>query len=112
METSSLTGARGCNFAELLPSWLCRALAGALPVFDEKLPGFAGPEAVLLGPETRASSPVRIDRDRQTRASVSAHNLYPIGEGAGYAGGIVSSAADGIRVAEAVERALSPPAPG
>ena len=63
---------------------------------------------MLLGPETRASGPVRIDRDRQTRASVSADNLYPIGEGAGYAGGIVSAASDGLRSAQAIIARYAP----
>jgi uncharacterized FAD-dependent dehydrogenase len=102
LKTSSLTGARGCDFAALLPQAFCRAIAAALPAFDEKIPGFAGPAATLLGPETRVSSPVRIDRDPRTRASISADNLYPIGEGAGYAGGIVSAAVDGLKTAEAV----------
>ena len=102
METSSLTGARGCDFNALLPRFLCRSLHNALPVLAGRIPGFAGAQAVLLGPETRASGPVRIDRDRQTRAGVTADNLYPIGEGAGYAGGIVSAAVDGLRSAETV----------
>ena len=106
--TSSLTGSRGCDFAELLPAWLARALARALPMFDERIPGFAGRDAVLLGPETRASCPVRIDRDPRTRASVNVANLYPIGEGAGYAGGIVSSAVDALRSAETVIARYAP----
>ena len=72
---------------------------------DKKLKGFACPDAVLTFPETRTSSPVRILRDQYLR-SVSARNLYPCGEGAGYAGGITSSAADGMRVADAVCDAL------
>ena len=100
--TSSLIGCRGCDFGALLPAFIAGPLQRALPAFDERVAGFAGPDAVLLGPETRASCPVRIDRDRQTRASLSADNLYPIGEGAGFAGGIVSAAVDGLRSAEAV----------
>ena len=106
--TSSLTGSRGCDFAELLPDWLAGALARALPKFDQRIPGFAGRDAVLLGPETRASCPVRIDRDRDTRASVNVTNVYPIGEGAGYAGGIISSAVDALRSAEAVIARYAP----
>lgn len=100
--TSSLIGARGCDFNALLPAYVAVALQRALPMFAERIAGFAGPEAVLLGPETRASCPVRIDRDRDSRASILADNLYPIGEGAGYAGGIISAAVDGLRSAEAV----------
>jgi len=108
IDTSSLTGARGCDFAALLPPALCKALHTALGMLDTRIAGFAGPEAVLLGPETRASGPVRIDRDRDRRVSVSAKNLYPIGEGAGYAGGIVSAAVDGLRSAEAIIARYAP----
>ena len=72
----------------------------ALPKLDEKLHGFAGADAVLTAPETRSSSPVRIVRDESRQSSV--RGLYPCGEGAGYAGGIMSAAVDGIRTAEAV----------
>jgi len=72
----------------------------ALPGLDRKLHGFAHPEGVLTAPETRSSSPVRILRD-ETRQS-SLRGLYPAGEGAGYAGGIMSAALDGIMTAEAI----------
>jgi uncharacterized FAD-dependent dehydrogenase len=72
---------------------------------DRRLKGFANPDAVLTGVETRTSSPVRIQRDEQLQ-SVSAKGLFPCGEGAGYAGGITSSAADGLRVAEGVYLSL------
>ena len=75
-------------------------LREALPVFDRKVRGFAAPEAVLTGVETRSSSPVRILRDEQGQSLL--RGLYPCGEGAGYAGGIVSAAVDGVRTAEAV----------
>ena len=75
-------------------------LAKALPLLDRKLRGFAAPDAVLTGVETRSSSPVRILRDESFQSAI--RGLYPCGEGAGYAGGIVSAAVDGIRVAEAV----------
>ena len=74
----------------------------ALPIW--KLRGFAHPDAVLTGVETRSSSPVRILRDEAFQSPV--RGLYPCGEGAGYAGGIMSAAVDGIRVAEAVAQAL------
>ena len=67
---------------------------------DRRLSGFAGPEALVTAPETRASGPVRLTRDPQTRASLSTANLFPVGEGAGYAGGIVSAAIDGLKTAE------------
>ena len=75
-------------------------LRDALPLMDRKLRGFAAPEGVLTGVETRSSSPVRILRDEGLQSAL--RGLYPCGEGAGYAGGIVSAAVDGIRVAEAV----------
>ena len=76
----------------------------ALPLLEGNLKGFAHPDAVLTGPETRSSSPVRILRD-ETRQS-ELRGLYPTGEGAGYAGGIMSAAIDGIQSAEAILTAL------
>jgi len=87
-----------------LPGFVTDTLRAALPLFDRKLRGFAAPDAVLTGVETRSSSPVRILRDERLQSSL--RGLYPCGEGAGYAGGIVSAAVDGIRVAEAVAQAL------
>ena len=75
-------------------------LRSALPLFDRKLRGFASPEALLTGVETRSSSPVRILRGEDLQSPI--RGLYPCGEGAGYAGGITSAAVDGVRVAEAV----------
>lgn len=83
-----------------LPPFVTASLAAALPLFDRKLRGFAAPSAVLTGVETRSSSPLRILRDESGQSSVG--GLYPAGEGAGYAGGIMSSAADGMRAAEAI----------
>ena len=77
------------------------ALKAAVPDMDKRLKGFASPHAVMTGVETRFSSPVKIIRDA-SRQSVSLKNLYPCGEGSGYSGGITSSAADGIRTAEAL----------
>jgi uncharacterized FAD-dependent dehydrogenase len=73
-----------------------------LQMLDHRLPGFGGPEGLVTAPETRASGPVRIPRDPETRESISTANLYPVGEGAGYAGGIISAAIDGIKSAEAI----------
>ena len=83
-----------------LPSFVCDALAEALPELDRKLHGFAAPDAVLTAVESRSSSPVRILRDTAYQSAL--RGLYPCGEGAGYAGGIMSAAADGMRVAETI----------
>ena len=93
----------GVTPAELdrcLPGYVADTLRGALPLFDRKLHGFAAPEAVLTGVESRSSSPVRILRGEDFQSPI--RGLYPCGEGAGYAGGITSAAVDGIRVAEAI----------
>jgi len=83
-----------------LPPVVTDALAEALPLLNKKLPGFAHPDAVLTAVESRSSSPVRILRNERYQSSLP--GLYPCGEGAGYAGGIMSAAADGIRVAEQI----------
>jgi uncharacterized FAD-dependent dehydrogenase len=83
-----------------LPGFVTEAMREALPLLDRKLKGFAHPDAVLTGVETRSSSPVRIERDENCVSNIA--GLYPCGEGAGYAGGIMSAAVDGIRCAEAV----------
>ena len=82
----------------VLPDFIIRNLKMALPALDRQLRGFAMPDAVLTGPETRSSSPVRLPREADGRAEGLA-GLYPVGEGAGYAGGIVSAALDGIAAA-------------
>ena len=84
-----------------LPDYVLTTLKEALPMFDRKLRGFAHPDAVLTGVETRSSSPVRILRDGSYQ-SPALPGFYPCGEGAGYAGGITSAAVDGIKVAEAI----------
>ncbi|KJS82893.1 MAG: hypothetical protein JM58_13885 [Peptococcaceae bacterium BICA1-8] len=94
----------GTIFVELkkcLPSIVVETLKEAILYFDKKILGFADKDAVLTGVETRSSSPVRIERDENYQA-VDIHGLYPTGEGAGYAGGIVSAAIDGIMAAEAI----------
>ena len=83
-----------------LPEFVTQAMREALPLLDRKLKGFSHPDAVLTGVETRSSSPVRIQRDQNCVSNIA--GLYPCGEGAGYAGGIMSAAVDGIRCAEAV----------
>ncbi len=102
VEPTYRPGVHWCDLHQVLPSKLTRAMAEALPQMDEKLKGFAHPDAVLTAPETRSSSPVRIVRD-ETRQS-ALRGLYPCGEGAGYAGGIMSAAIDGIKTAEALLR--------
>ena len=84
-----------------LPGYAIEAIREALPAFERQIPGFALADAVLTGVETRTSSPTRITRGSD-RQSLNVRGLYPAGEGAGYAGGIMSAAVDGIEVAEAV----------
>ena len=93
-----------------LPAYAIEAIREALPAFDRKIPGFALADAMLTGVETRTSSPIRLTRGRD-RQSVSVRGLYPAGEGAGYAGGIMSAAVDGIETAEAVASAMLAVAP-
>ena len=108
LETSYPFGGRWCAIADLLPADIVTALRNGLPMLGRRLPSFAGDEGIITAPETRASAPVRITRDAQSRQSVSAANLYPIGEGAGYAGGIVSAAIDGMKSAEMIIRQYRP----
>lgn len=106
-----------CDLRECLPAFICDALAQGLPLLDAKLHGFADPGAVLTGPETRSSSPIRMVRGKNFQARLAsdspdsdeepATRVYPCGEGAGYAGGIMSAAVDGLRVAEAIAAEFS-----
>jgi uncharacterized FAD-dependent dehydrogenase len=89
-----------------LPDYVIAAMREAIPVFGRKIKGFDMHDAVMTGVETRTSSPLRIDRDDTTLQSPTLAGLYPAGEGAGYAGGILSAGVDGIKVAEAVARQL------
>ena len=95
-----LPGVKWTEMDNCLPDFAADALRRALPVFDRRIKGFARAGAVFTGVETRSSSPVRIERDGTCQAS--ARGLYPCGEGAGYAGGILSAAVDGMRCAEAL----------
>ena len=90
-----------CDLGACLPGFVVETIRLAIPELDRKLKGFAMNDAVMTGVETRSSSPVRIDRDESFQ-SPSVKGLYPAGEGAGYAGGIISAAIDGIKVAEAI----------
>ncbi|MDO9450982.1 MAG: hypothetical protein Q7J21_10885, partial [Rugosibacter sp.] len=89
------------DLATCLPDYATQALREALPAFNRTIKGFALSDALLTGIETRTSSPVRITRDADFQ-SLNVRGLFPAGEGAGYAGGILSAAIDGIKVAEAV----------
>lgn len=121
-------GVTWCDLHECLPRFVSSALACALPLLDAKLHGFADPNAIMTGVETRSSSPVRILRNEDFQArwssgsfstssgsssapsdlsSSGGNGVYPCGEGAGYAGGIMSAAVDGIRVAEAIVREIA-----
>ncbi len=97
-------GVTWCDLHQVLPQKITGALEQALPQLDKNLAGFANPDAVLTGPETRSSSPVRILRDESKQSSL--RGLFPAGEGAGYAGGIMSAAIDGIQCAEALIESL------
>ncbi len=94
-------GVQLCDLSATLPEYAITAIREALPAFDRQIKGFALPDAVLTGVETRTSSPLRITRGDDFQ-SVNVKGLYPAGEGAGYAGGILSASIDGIRIAEAV----------
>ncbi len=108
LRTSYPLGGKWCSMTDVLPDMIIEALKKALPILNRKMPGFAGVEGLITAPESRASAPVRIARDHLTRQSVAVQNLYPIGEGAGYAGGIVSAAIDGIRSADAIIKRFQP----
>jgi uncharacterized FAD-dependent dehydrogenase len=95
------------DLSQALPAYAIEAMREALPAFGRQIRGFDRDDAVLTGVESRTSSPVRITRDAQTLQSLNVRGLYPCGEGAGYAGGILSAGVDGIKVAEAVARSLS-----
>ena len=105
IEASYQPGVTPADLTTALPEPLVTALREALPVFAKRLPGYDHPDAVLTGVETRTSSPVRIPRDAALE-SLNTSGLIPAGEGAGYAGGILSAGIDGIRAAEALARQL------
>ena len=105
--TSYNPGITSVNLRNLFPKFISECLIGALQHFNTKMPNFAGPNALLLAPETRTSSPVRIPRDKELLNHPEIKNLFPCGEGAGYAGGIVSAAIDGERCADAISEFIS-----
>ncbi|MCD5414399.1 MAG: hypothetical protein LR001_05280 [Clostridiales bacterium] len=95
-------GVKLTSIDDCLPHYVTDAMKEAIIHWDKKIKGFATKDAVITGVETRSSSPVRIMRDSETLESTNVKGLYPAGEGAGYAGGIISAAIDGIRVAEKI----------
>jgi uncharacterized FAD-dependent dehydrogenase len=103
VEPSYKPGVHLTDLATALPPYAIEAIREALPAFEKQIPGFAMADAVLTGVETRTSSPLRITRGEDFQ-SLNVKGLYPAGEGAGYAGGILSAGVDGIKVAEAVAR--------
>ena len=106
VQPSYKPGVHLTDLASVLPGYAIDAIREALPAFDRQIRGFGMHDAILTGVETRTSSPVRIRRD-ETYQSLNTRGLFPAGEGAGYAGGILSAAVDGIRVAEAVARSIN-----
>ena len=100
-------GVRLTDLGQCLPDYVMASIREALPVFGRQIPGYDHPDVIMTGVETRTSSPVRIRRGVDLQ-SVNTRGLYPAGEGAGYAGGILSAAVDGIRVAEALALTLLP----
>jgi hypothetical protein len=100
-------GVHLCDLSSALPDYAIAAIREALPAFAKQIEGFDLPDGVLTGVETRTSSPIRIRRNDDDLQSVSTRGLYPAGEGAGYAGGILSAAVDGIKVAEAVAMSIT-----
>lgn len=108
VQPSYSLGVEAVDFDRLFPRRITEMMRLGLRVFDRKLPGFGAADTVLTGPETRTSSPVRILRGENLQAAGAA-GLYPCGEGAGYAGGIMSAAVDGLRVALAIMEQYAPP---
>jgi uncharacterized FAD-dependent dehydrogenase len=109
LETSYPLGGQWSDISNLIPETVAAGLRRALPMLDGKFPGFAGEDGIITAPETRASAPFRILRDQASREAVETRNLYPVGEGAGYAGGIVSAAIDGIKTADVILARYAPP---
>ncbi|HZZ43768.1 MAG TPA: FAD-dependent monooxygenase [Tepidisphaeraceae bacterium] len=108
LETSYPLGSKSLDIRAILPTIVSDALARGLPLLDRKIPGYSSDQGIITGPETRASSPVRIPRDDTTRQSLTVAGIYPVGEGAGYSGGIMSSATDGLKSAEVLISRYAP----
>jgi uncharacterized FAD-dependent dehydrogenase len=106
-KNSYLPGVASSNLKEVLPSWIHQRLQKALPAFGRKMKGYYTNEALLVGVESRTSSPIKIPRDRETMQHPQIQGLYPCGEGAGYAGGIISAAIDGMNCALAAVKQVN-----
>lgn len=104
---SYIPGTKSADLRSVLPEFIFERLQKALPLFGKKMNGYYTNEAILVGVESRTSSPVRIPRDKESLQHPQLSGLYPCGEGAGYAGGIVSAAIDGMNCADAVFRAMN-----
>ncbi|WP_326533573.1 NAD(P)/FAD-dependent oxidoreductase [Pseudorhodoferax sp.] len=107
VQSSYKPGVHLTDLTSALPDYAIAALREAFPAFARKIPGYDLADAVLTGVETRTSAPVRIERDPATLQCLGLAGLFPAGEGAGYAGGILSAGVDGLKVAEAVARAMA-----
>ena len=105
-ETSYFPGVRASRLDKILPGFISSSLRRGLLRFGRSMKGYLSEEALLVGFETRSSSPVRVPRDKDTLQHPQIEGLFPCGEGAGYAGGIVSAALDGRRSAEAVSEVV------
>jgi uncharacterized FAD-dependent dehydrogenase len=104
---SYLPGTKSADLRSVLPEFIFKRLQTALPAFGKKMNGYYTNEAILVGVESRTSSPLRIPRVKESLQHPQLAGLYPCGEGAGYAGGIVSAAIDGMNCADAVYRAIN-----
>ena len=93
------------NINDILPEYICKSLIEGIENFDKKIKGFASDDALIVAPETRTSSPIRLIRNENLQSNIS--GIYPCGEGSGYAGGITTSAMDGIKVAEEIAKIYS-----
>jgi uncharacterized FAD-dependent dehydrogenase len=109
LPSSYARGTTTLALAAILPPEVCAALERGLPIMDRRFGGLFLANATITGPEARGSSPVRVPRDERTRQSPAVAGLYPCGEGAGYAGGIISAAVDGLRTARALVATYAPP---
>jgi uncharacterized FAD-dependent dehydrogenase len=101
-ESSYQPGLTSAVLDEVLPPFIAQRLKGGFKAFGQKMKGFYTNEAQVVGVESRTSSPVMVPRNKETLEHVQVKRLYPCGEGAGYAGGIVSAAIDGMKCAEAI----------
>jgi len=105
-KNSYLPGTKSIQLKEVLPDWINERLRKALPVFGKKMKGYYTNEAILVGVESRTSSPIKVPRDKETLQHPQISGLFPCGEGAGYAGGIISAAIDGINCATAAFKVI------